>query len=285
MFRISRAIFVIVLAVLASAPCSAAPSKGFTKIGEEKFDDWKICRSRCQGKDGFLQWLSLRKEFRPALAFESLGSNKGKAWRLGAEFAEKYPDRTRCAKRIFTHVRNNISYMTDLDNYGMREFAANADESALAIETRGHHKGDCEDMAFLLGVMYRGAGFRSAIVSAPGHIAVMVHMPGYSKATMDWSLNGESGWIWAEPTGRNNPLGWTPWDLIRGEIMAYELSAEPEIMALPPFNKSIRVEKRRLWHETLLELVTAVVVLAVVFAIILFPKWPRSRAASGARKK
>ncbi len=255
MNRISHTILVIILVALAGAPCFALPSKEFKEVRGEKFDDWKVCRTRAKGKNGFLQLATLFGEFRPALAFESLGPNKDKAHRLGAELAEKYPDRVECAERVFAYVRDNVRYMTDQDNYGIAEFVANADESALAIETHGYHKGDCEDMAFLLAAMFQGAGFRSAILVLPNHAAVMVHLPGYWKSTMDWSFNDEPGWIWAEPTGRNNDLGWTPKEYIRSEKLFYELSAEPRVIVKPPFEKSIHVAKKLDKGEVLLQLV------------------------------
>ncbi len=269
--KISSTILVIVLTVLISAPCSAAPSKRFTKIDGEKYDDWKICRNRAEGRDGYLQLQPLWREFRPAVAFESLGANKDIAYRLGAELAEKYPHRNECARRIFAYVRDNVRYMTDQDNYGMTEFVANADESALAIETHGYQKGDCEDMAFLLAAMFQGAGFRSAILVVPDHVTVMVHLPGYWLASMDWSFNDEPGWIWAEPTGRNNYLGWTPEHHIRSEKLFYELSAEPRIIVKPPFEKSIQVDKKLDKIEVLLQLVDiigGIILMIVVFVFL-----------------
>ncbi len=268
MNRISNTILVIVLVALAGAPCFAVPSKGFKEFAGEKFDDWKVCRTRTYSGNGFLQYQPSGEDFRPALAFESLGENKDIAYRLGADLAVKFPDKMQCAERIFVYVRDHVDYMTDQDNYGVGEFGVNADESALAIQARGNHKGDCEDMAFLLAVMYQGAGIRSAIVALPGHLAVMIHLPGYSKATMDWSINGEPGWIWAEATGRQNFLGWTPEQYIRSEKMFYELSAEAEIMEWPPFEKTIHVEEQLRWYDSLWKLVKVTVALAVVFAIL-----------------
>ena len=101
-----------------------------------------------------------------------------------------------------------------------------ADELAGEINQNGESYGDCEDSAVLLAVMYRGAGYRSVIVLAPGHTAAMVYLPEYSKATAVFKLDGESGWVWAEATGSNNPLGWIPKELINVELAAYEIGEE-----------------------------------------------------------
>jgi len=74
--------------------------------------------------------------------------------------------------------------------------------------------------------MYKGAGFRSAIVLALGHAATLVYLPEYNKANRILSVDGESGWVWAEATGRNNPLGWMPERFIGAELMAYEVEDE-----------------------------------------------------------
>lgn len=243
MSRLSTVLFVIVFAVLMGAPRSAAPISGVANIGKDAFDDWNVCRTRTDGADGYLQIQPSGKEFRPALAFESLGENREKAYWLGAELAKKYSYSHHRAEKAFLYVRDHVKYMPDIDNYGKREYAVNADESALAIETRGYHKGDCEDMAFLLATMFRGAGLRSAIVWTPGHVAVMVHLPFYTKANMDWTFKNESGWVWAEPTGRTNPFGWTPSELIGSELLFYELSEEAEVLTSPPFKGSIHVER------------------------------------------
>jgi len=97
-------------------------------------------------------------------------------------------------------------------------------------------------MAILLAVMFKGAGLRSAIVEVPGHAAAMVHLPGYKKANVDWSFQDESGWVWAEATGRNNPLGWTPEDLTSGELRFYEISIEEPELEKPPFTKTVYLE-------------------------------------------
>jgi len=148
------------------------------------------------------------------------------AYRLGKQIADKYPDEMQRAERIFSFVRDRVQYATDVDQFNYEEFAQNADELAMVINERGVGYGDCEDSAVLLAVMYKGARYRSAIVAGQGHTAALVYLPGYEKATAVFELDGEPGWIWAEATGRNNPLGWVPKDFINVELAAYEITAE-----------------------------------------------------------
>ncbi len=118
------------------------------------------------------------------------------------------------------------------------EWAWNADEMAHALnQTTGVKAiGDCEDMAFLCGTIYEGAGFDAAIVDAPDHVALLIWLPEFSNANNYWDLpndNRDAGWIWVEATGSSNPLGWTPPDFENGGWTAYsigtlELVAEPQ---------------------------------------------------------
>jgi len=126
-----------------------------------------------------------------------------------------------------------VEYTSDVEQTGSEEFARNADELATAIMEDGVGEGDCEDMAVLLAVMYRAAGFRSAVVLVSGHTAVLVYLPEYKKATAFFELGGEPGWVWAEATGRNNPLGWVPDQYLGTEIAAYEISAEIPAYEIP----------------------------------------------------
>ena len=50
---------------------------------------------------------------------------------------------------------------------------------------------------------------------------------------MVFELEGESGWVWAEATGKNNPLGWVPKEFIGVQIATYEIGEEA-IAQLPP---------------------------------------------------
>ncbi len=203
---------------------SATPSPGFHEIDGEVFDDWQVCRTRAYDEDGYYQ--ITEASFRPAIAFESLGENADLACSLGEQLAQKYPDRHQRAEAIFHFVRDRVNYTSDRDQFGYDEFAQNADELAAEINGKGVGYGDCEDSAVLLAVMYKGAGFRSAIAVGSGHTATLVYLPDYGKAAAVFELEGEPGWIWAEATGRNNPLGWVPKEFIGAGLAAYEVTAE-----------------------------------------------------------
>lgn len=215
----------VILALLTLIPlCFATPSGNFQVRDGEKYDDWGICRTQCGGDEGFFQ--VDEAAFRPAIAFESLGGLTDMAWELGENFAERYSDRNQLAKRIFRHVRDHVTYTSDVTQFGYAEFARNADEVAREMESEGTSQGDCEDYAILLAVMFKAAGFRSAVVLAPEHAATIIHFPDYSGANVFWDFKGEEGWIWAEATGRKNPLGWTPPKLMRSDLLAYEIGEE-----------------------------------------------------------
>ncbi len=215
----------ILLAGLAGAGYAwASSSEGFYEIEGELFDDWAICRTRSFGEDGFYQLTT--SNFRPVIAFESLGENADIAYSLGHEIAADYPDTVQRAEAVFYFVRDRVRYTSDIDLFGYDEFALNADELAGII---GHSElgyGDCEDSAVLLAVMCRGAGLRSAIAIGEGHTAALIYLPGYDKATAFFELSGEEGWIWAEATSRNNPLGWVPKEFLGVSVAAYEVTEE-----------------------------------------------------------
>jgi hypothetical protein len=202
----------------------ANPSAGFSEVNSDVFDDWGVCRTSACGGDGFYQ--ICETTFRPVIAFESLGENADLAYSLGEQIAEEYPDQLQRAKQVFYFVRNGVTYTPDIDQFKHEEFAQNADELATTIIQKGLGHGDCEDSTVLLAVMYKGAGYRSAIVVGSGHTAVLVYLPDYNKATAFFELEGEPGWIWAEATGKNNPLGWVPKEFIGVELAAYEIKAE-----------------------------------------------------------
>jgi predicted transglutaminase-like cysteine proteinase len=223
---------VVLLAGLATAGyASAFPSKNFYQRGGQIFDDWQICRTDASGQDGYYQITD--EGFRPVIAFESLGEEADLAWSLGQQITGEYPDRLQRAEAVFDFVRDRVDYTSDIDTFGDEEFAQNADELATTIEEDGTGKGDCEDMTVLLAVMYKAAGFRSAIMLLPEHTAVLVYLPDYSQATAFFNLAGESGWVWAEATGRNNPLGWAPEQYLGERIPAYEISAEVPAYGIP----------------------------------------------------
>jgi len=223
----------------ATSYVSAAPSAGFTERNGDIFDSWGICRTRADGEDGFYQ--ISETSFRPVIAFESLGENAALAYSLGQQIADKYPDQLQRAQAVFHFVRDRVKYTSDIDQFDHEEFALNADELATTIDQDGVGKGDCEDSAVLLAVMYKGAGFRSAIVVGEGHTAALVYLPDYDKATALFKLDGEPGWVWAEATGKKNPLGWTPKEFINVELAAYEIGEEAIISAKPTAAPAVAV--------------------------------------------
>jgi len=225
-------LIVVLLAAVATAGyASAFPSEGFYERGGDIFDDWEICRTTALGKDGFYQ--ITETGFRPVIAFESLGEEADLAYSLGEQIANEYPDPLQRAEAVFDFVRDRVEYTPDIDQTGNEEFAQNADELAITIVEDGSGEGDCEDITVLLAVMYKAAGFRSAIVLPSGHTAVLVYLPEYNEATVFFELEGEPGWVWAEATGRNNPLGWAPEQYLDTEIAAYEIAAEIPAYEIP----------------------------------------------------
>jgi len=202
----------------------AVSSTNFYEEAGEIFDDWDICRTNAVGEDGFFQ--VSQTKFCPIIVGESLGENADRAYQIGQQFATDYSDTNQRAEKIFAFARDRVKYFPDVDQFDFPEFAQNADELATTIENEGSAYGDCEDYAILLAVMYKGAGFRSAIVLTSDHAAALVYLPEYKKANQDLSLDGESGWVWAEATGGNNPLGWMPERFIGERLKVYEVENE-----------------------------------------------------------
>jgi hypothetical protein len=221
--------------VLAIGPASAlaVPTANFYKQGSEIFDDWDVCRTRAEGEDGFFQ-LCCGTEFCPIILAESLGENADIAYQVGQQLAQEYPDVHQRAEAAFAFARDRIRYTSDETQFGFPEFAQNADEMLATIEADGAAYGDCEDYAALLAVMYKGAGFRSAIVLTADHAATLVYLPDYNKANRSLSVDGEPGWVWAEATGGNNPLGWMPERFIGAELAVYEVEDEAIAVIEPP---------------------------------------------------
>jgi hypothetical protein len=87
--------------------------------------------------------------------------------------------------------------------------------------------------------MYKGAGYRSAIVVGEGHTACLLYLPEYSKATTVFEIAGEPGWLWAEATGKNNPLGWVPKEFIGVQLAAYEIATEKVALTEPTKEPSV----------------------------------------------
>jgi len=233
---------IALLAVIVPASTLAVPSTNLYEEDGEIFDDWDLCRTHASGDDGFFQIYS-QSEFCPIIVGESLGENADRAYQAGQQIAQDYPDLNQRAEKVFAFSRDKIRYLSDTDQFGFREFAKNADEMATTIDEEGFAYGDCEDYAILLAVMYKGAGFRSAIVLAPEHAAALVYLPKYNKANQTLSLNGETGWVWAEATGGNNHLGWMPERFIGASLGAYEVKNEAITEIEPPDKPSTTVTK------------------------------------------
>ena len=223
MKKLALAWLLILTSLATASPCVAIPSTDFYEIGGEVHDDWNLWRTRYWGENGFFQVTNAT--FRPAIAFESLGGLKGRAWEVGERLAKQYSG-NELAERIFAYARDSVTYTSDAIQFGYHEFARNADEVVEDIEFRGSSRGDCEDYAVMLAVMFRAAGFRSAVVLVPGHAAALVHLPDYPEANTYWNFNGEGGWVWAEATGSTNPLGWTPSKYMRSDLAVYEITEE-----------------------------------------------------------
>jgi hypothetical protein len=153
----------------------ATPTGDYYKEGGEIFDDWDICRTRADGRDGFLKYVAGR--FEPVIVAESLGANAERAYARGIQFGVQYDDVTQRAEAIFAYARDRVRYTSDSSQFGHAEFAQNADELLAVVDQDGFAYGDCEDYAFLLGAMYVGAGIRSAIVLGPDHAAALVYLP------------------------------------------------------------------------------------------------------------
>ncbi|MFC1991740.1 transglutaminase-like domain-containing protein [Chloroflexota bacterium] len=213
-----------ILGLLLVSPALAAPSQGFFERGDDIYDSFGISRNRSINEDGFFQ--ILENDFDPIIARESLGENIDAAWELGQSFTEKYPEPKQRAREIFNFVKSRVVYTSDIDEFGREEFAQNADEIVSTIQEKGRAPGDCEDAAILLTVLYKAAGFRSAIVLAPGHAAALVYLPDYNKAARTFTLEGEKGWVWAEATGSTNELGWLPPSLVSEPMAARELTEQ-----------------------------------------------------------
>ncbi len=225
-------ILVLVAGLTITNFASATPSRGFNTIKGELFDGWGICRTRAFGEDGFYQ--ITKTTFRPVIAFESLGEDIDLAYNLGKQMASKYPDQSQRAEAIFRFVRDKVNYTPDIEQFGYDEYAQNADELASVIDQNGTGYGDCEDSAVLLVVMFKGAGYRSALVTSSSHTAALVYLPNYKKATAVFELEDEFGWVWAEATGKKNPLGWVPKECINIQLAAYEISGETIIPSKQP---------------------------------------------------
>ena len=211
------------LTVACGIPSGGVYPPKFTLRYREWYDSWGFNRNNAGGIDGYL----------PNVAYESLGTDKELAYSIGERFTTEYPQKVERAKAILAYVQRWTDYGYDADNIRMggkpqEEFAWNADEMAhMFYDTNSVAIGDCEDMAFLCSTLYLAAGFDVVLVSPEGHVALMIWLPEYDDANYYWDIQdgrGE-GWIWVEPTGEHNPLGWTPPDFSDGNFEVYPLNS------------------------------------------------------------
>ena len=203
------------------------PASSFSQQNGDWYDNWGIDRNNA-GTNGDLPG------FLPNLASETLGDNKELAYSIGESFQNNYPSKTGRAVAILKYVQTWTEYGYDSDNFirngvAQDEWAQNADEFAHAFnETTGVKAiGDCEDMAFLCGTIYVGAGFDAAVIDATDHCALLIWLPEFSNANDYWNINDGrgAGWIWVEATGSSNPLGWTPPDFEDGGWIAFPINS------------------------------------------------------------
>jgi hypothetical protein len=206
------------------------PALSFTQQEGDWYDNWGIDRNYYDGTNGYL----------PGIASETLKENKELAYSIGQQFLINYESKTHRAEAILSYVQEWTEYGYDSDyvtrgGIAQEEWAWNADEMANALNESTGIKatGDCEDLAFLCGTIYMGAGFDAAAVDAPGHVALLIWLPEFSNANNYWDIPNdgrEAGWIWVEATSDSNPLGWTPPDFSDGNWNAYPLSSLAEIV-------------------------------------------------------
>ena len=250
------------LCVLLSAQSLTAngfPASSFTMEEGDWFDNFGIDRNYYGGTHGYL----------PNLATETLNENRELAYSLGESFKADYPVDTDRAVAVLKYVQTWTEYGYDSDNVvrsgvAQDEWAWNADEMAHVFNQNTGAKaiGDCEDLAFLCGTMYVGAGFDAAIVDAPEHVALLIWLPEFSNANSYWDLpndNRDAGWIWVEATGSSNPLGWTPPDYQDGGWTAYPIgNLQFEVEPVPTQS-----------NPDSIDIDTLLIIVVIVFSIIL----------------
>jgi hypothetical protein len=238
-------LLLFMLSLTLTKTTNGLPASSFTLQDGDWYDNWGIDRNYYGGPHGYL----------PNLATETLNQNEELAYGIGESFQNNYQSKTERAAAILKYVQTWTEYGYDSDNVirdgiAQDEWAWNADEMAHAFnETTGVKAiGDCEDMAFLAGTIYVGAGFDAAIVDAPEHVALLIWLPEFSNADHYWDLPNDgrdAGWIWVEATGSANPLGWTPPDFEDGGWVAYpigNLEFTPEVQPEPPYSTSIDLD-------------------------------------------
>ena len=259
-YLISFLLFFSLVVALVTTACGF-PASSFSQENGDWYDNWGINRNTAETNEYLTGFI-------PNLAFETLGSNKERAYSIGEWFQNNYPSTTDRAVAILRYVQTWTEYGDDSDNFirngvPQEEWAQNADEFAHALnDTTGVKAiGDCEDMTFLCGTIYVGAGFDVAIVDAPGHAALLIWLPEFSNANDYWDINDGrgQGWIWVEATSSTNPLGWTPPDFEYGEWIAYPITDSSVFVAEPePFQPIV----------TSIGLDTLSIIVAIIFVVI-----------------
>jgi hypothetical protein len=250
------------LAVALTKTTSGFPASSFTQRNGDWYDNWGIDRNDA-GINGQLPG------YLPNIASETLGENKELAYSIGQQFLSEYQSETDRAVAILKYVQTWTYYGYDSDNFfrngvAQDEWAQNADEFAHAFNQSTGVKavGDCEDMAFLCGTIYVGAGFDAAVIDATDHAALLIWLPEFPNANSYWDLpndDRDAGWIWVEATGSSNPLGWTPPDFENGGWTAYPISSLefiPEVQPEPP-------------QSTLIDFDVPAIIVFIIFSILL----------------
>ncbi len=237
----------------------------FTFQDGDWYDDWGINRNYYGGPNGYL----------PNLALETLNENKDLAFGIGQQFQEQYSSKVDLAVAILKFVQTWTEYGYDSDNVfrsgvAQDEWAWNADEMAYAFnpDTGVKAIGDCEDLAFLCGTIYVGAGFDAAVIDAIDHVALLIWLPEFSNADYYWDLpndNRDAGWLWVEATGSSNPLGWTPPDYENGGWTAYPIGAL-DFVAEPQPSEETGLTSTGLPS---IDLDILLVIVGIIFSIIL----------------
>lgn len=210
-------LFLFLHDTIQAVPSGGSYPPSFTLRSGAWFDSWGFNRNYYGGSNGYM----------PNLAYETLGTDRERAYALGEEFKKNYPDKVTRATAILRFVQQWTDYGYDSDNVVMggaaqEEWAWNADEMAHMFDEATGVKavGDCEDLAFLCSTIYIAAGIDVAMVLASQHVALLVWLPEYPNANYYWDIpedGREYGWIWVEATGERNPLGWTPPDFADGD--------------------------------------------------------------------
>jgi len=261
--------FLLCFSVVAVGPTvGAVPASSFTLKKGDWFDNFEIDRNYYGGPNGYL----------PNLAIETLNENKELAYSIGESFLSNYPGKTERAVAILRYVQTWTEYGYDSDNVvregvSQEEWAWNADEMAHAFnETTGVKAiGDCEDLAFLCGTVYVGAGFDAAVVDATDHVGLLIWLPEFSNADYYWDLPNDgrdAGWIWVEATGSSNPLGWTPPDYETGDWTAYPIGPLASIGGTEPSEPTFPLTLPTIDIDLSVLIAIVVVIISVVLALV-----------------